>query len=283
VLSLWSGDGSAYEVAKVQPMKLAAMEGLYNGKCSCGLTAIGILNPNKQVNDTTENTFLAKIEIPSMLSILATRDSKGFVPGINDIVAGGYKTPDGTKALSVTDKMAMGKTAISALSAYQAAKKAGYQEGSALAYHVFKASADNIGYGYLSKPEDAVPNVPMTFYSFHLMVMLGGYFILFFLVMTFIAFKRDISKIRWMQWVSLWSIPLAYIAGMAGWIVAEVGRQPWTIQDMLPSNAAISRLATGSVKVTFFIFVIIFTVLLIAGIKILCKAINKGPQIEPEV
>ena len=65
---------------------------------------------------------------------------------------------------------------------------------------------------------------------------------------------------------------------LAGWIVAEVGRQPWAIQDLLPVNAAISRLETGSVQTTFFIFLIMFTVLLIAEIGIMLKAIKKGPE-----
>ena len=67
-------------------------------------------------------------------------------------------------------------------------------------------------------------------------------------------------------------------ASQAGWIVAEVGRQPWAIQDLLPVNAAISRLETGSVQTTFFIFLIMFTVLLIAEIGIMLKAIKKGPE-----
>ena len=76
----------------------------------------------------------------------------------------------------------------------------------------------------------------------------------------------------------MWSIPLAYIASQAGWIVAEMGRQPWTIQDLLPVNAAVSKLETGSVQTTFFIFLIMFTVLLIAEIGIMVKAIRKGPD-----
>lgn len=77
--------------------------------------------------------------------------------------------------------------------------------------------------------------------------------------------------------VALWTIPLGYIAGQAGWIVTEVGRQPWAILDMLPTSAAISRLDVSSVQVTFFIFLALFTVMLIAGIGIMVKAIKKGP------
>ena len=83
---------------------------------------------------------------------------------------------------------------------------------------------------------------------------------------------------RWLQRVALWTIPLAYIGSQAGWVVAEVGRQPWTIQDMLPVGAAISKLQTGSVQLTFFIFLLLFTVLLFPEIGIMLKAIKKGPE-----
>jgi cytochrome d ubiquinol oxidase subunit I len=72
---------------------------------------------------------------------------------------------------------------------------------------------------------------------------------------------------------------LAIIAGEAGWVVAEVGRQPWAIQDILPASAAISNLSTSSVQTTFFIFLILFTVLLVAELKIMINAIKKGPKI----
>jgi cytochrome d ubiquinol oxidase subunit I len=186
-------------------------------------------------------------------------------------------------AMSVADKIASGKTAMSALGAYQAAHKAQLPADAALAKHVFRANAGNMGYGYLKSPEQAVPNVPLTFYSFHVMIILGGYFILFFIITTVVAFQYDFTRKRWLQFVALWSIPLAYIAGMTGWMVAEVGRQPWCIQDMLPCNAAISKVDVGAVQTSFFIFVTIFTVLLIAAIGIMAKAIKKGPQIEPEV
>lgn len=83
---------------------------------------------------------------------------------------------------------------------------------------------------------------------------------------------------RWMHSIALLTIPLAYIAGQAGWVVAECGRQPWAIRDMLPTSAAISKLDVGSVQATFFIFLILFTVMLIAEIGIMVKAIKKGPE-----
>ena len=91
-------------------------------------------------------------------------------------------------------------------------------------------------------------------------------------------YKGKLEQARWMHWLGLASIPMVYAAGQAGWVVAEVGRQPWAIQDLLPVNAAVSQLSSSSVMVTFFLFLVTFTVLLIAEVKILCKAISTHKQ-----
>ena len=83
-----------------------------------------------------------------------------------------------------------------------------------------------------------------------------------------------------MQWVALLSIPLVYICGQAGWIVAEAGRQPWTIQDLLPVGVAVSSLSAAAVKTTFFIFLTVFALFLVIELSILVKAIAKGPEME---
>ena len=77
-----------------------------------------------------------------------------------------------------------------------------------------------------------------------------------------------------MMWIMLLALPLPYIAGQAGWIVSEVGRQPWTVQDMLPAMASISDISVNTVKTTFFIFAVLFTIMLIAEIKIIIKQIR---------
>lgn len=278
VLSAWTGDGSGYQVEQTQPMKLAAMEGYYEGQQGAGLVAIGMLNPEKKTYDDGQAPFLFRMEIPKMLSLLAERKMDAFVPGITDLLEGGYELKDGTKALSAEEKIERGKTAIAALAAYRDAKSAGNEEDAKIAAKTLKENVAYFGYGYIKDVNDLVPNVPLTFYAFRVMVMLGGYFILFFIVILFLVYKRDLSKMKWMHWVALLTIPLGYLAGQAGWVVAECGRQPWAIQDMLPVNAAISKLDVGSVQTTFFIFLVLFTIMLIAEIGILLKAIKKGPE-----
>ena len=92
--------------------------------------------------------------------------------------------------------------------------------------------------------------------------------------------KQRLAGMRWLQWTALLSIPLVYLAGQAGWVVAEVGRQPWTIEGLLPVKAAVSSVSAENVKTTFFLFVAIFTLFLIIELRILVRAIKKGPDKE---
>ncbi|MCI1648605.1 MAG: cytochrome ubiquinol oxidase subunit I [Bacteroides sp.] len=279
LLTAWTGDGSGYQVAQTQPMKLAAMEGYYQGQQSAGLVAIGILNPAKEKYNDGEEPFIAQIKIPHLLSLLAERKFDAFVPGIKDLIEGGYTLKDGSKALSAEEKIERGKTAIAALAAYRAAQSVGNELGKKQAAAVLEENIPYFGYGYIKDVHQLVPNVALTFYAFHVMVLLGFYFILFFIVVLYLAFKKELAKMKWLHWVAMLTIPLGYLASQAGWVVAECGRQPWAIQDMLPVNAAISKLNTGSVQTTFFIFLILFTVMLIAEVGIMLKAIKKGPDL----
>lgn len=81
---------------------------------------------------------------------------------------------------------------------------------------------------------------------------------------------------RWLLYVGIWTIPLVYIASQAGWVLAELGRQPWVIQDLMPTLAAVSKIDATSVQITFWLFAATFTTLLIAEIKIMLTQIKKG-------
>lgn len=275
-----TGDGSAYHVAQKQPMKLAAMEGLYEGKEGAGLVAVGMLNPERKNYNDEVDPYIFKIELPKLLSLLGYRDINAFVPGIVDIVDGGYTLPDGTTALSFQERRERGLKAIKALADYQVAKEEGRDADAANHETILRENYAHFGYGYLEAEEDMIPNIPLTFYSFHLMVMIGMYFILFFMVMLYFLYKKDMVSNRWLQYVALWSLPLAYLASQLGWVVAEVGRQPWTIQDILPVQAASSAISAQNVATTFILFAVLFTGLLIAEVTIMVKQIKKGPESE---
>ena len=254
-----SGDASGVHSAEFQPMKLAAAEGLEDG----GRRAPFSIVPG--------------VEIPGMLSILATHDIDGYVPGINDILRG-YTDNKGNVVPSVAEKMARGRKALDALATYRELKDE-YPDSAAVFRAVLDENVQYMGYGHLEKPEDVIPPVPVVFWAFRLMIGLGMLLALVMLINGWLAWKDKLEKRKWLLWIALLCIPLVYICGQCGWVVAEVGRQPWTIQGLLPVNVAISSLSAGAVKTTFFLFLAIFALFLVIEIRIMLGAIKKGPQI----
>lgn len=302
----FTGHISGQQVAKAQPMKLAAMEALYNGGTAQGLTAVAWLNPLEQPDYTNDSEAPLKIDMPYALSIMATDDPHGFVPGINDLL-NGYTTPDGHVEPSIDEKIVRGKQVITALSEYREAKKAGTsQEVLDAQLAILKENMPYFGYGYIKNKHDVVPSVPVNFWAFRIMVGMGIVFIVFFTVIILLTFKipyvsvitrrllatvgilpetetdsYNIARLpSWHYLLAIALVPLAYIASESGWLVAEFGRQPWTIQDMMPTWVAVSDLHSSSVMITFFIFLVLFTVLLGVEINILLKQIKKGPEYE---
>lgn len=292
LITAFTGDTSAYNVAQKQPMKLAAMEGLYDAGQTDkdGLTAdgkglplslFGILNPAKETPQDDKEAFLFNVSVPRVLSVLGTRNPSGYVPGINNILDGGYVKADGTTAIPVDSMMQRGRRAIMALNDYSKAKQAGDMEAALQHKSVIDENFPYFGYGYIQHKNDIVPPVGLTYYSFRIMVGLGMLFILLFLLAWLFSFKPEkFSKMRWFHMVAIVCMPLAWVASQSGWIVAEVGRQPWTIQDLLPVQAAVSKLEASSVMITFFVFLVLFSALLVAELNIMRKAIKKGPETE---
>jgi hypothetical protein len=209
---------------------------------------------------------------------MVTHAYKHFIHGgvgIRNLLEGGYTLPDGSVALSAEEKMQRGRKAIAALATYRTSKDESEKQ---TALEMLRANFAWFGYGYLTSPSQPVPSVPLTFYGFRIMVMLGGYFIALFAGMLLLG--RWIYRWKLALLVVVLTTPLAWLASQAGWVVAEVGRQPWAIQGLLPNVAAISRLDVGAVQTTFFIFLVLFTLLLVAELSIMGKAIAAGPEEE---
>ena len=268
-----SGDESAHEVALNQPTKLAAMEGLYNGHDRAGIVAIGQLNHEKEIGDD-KPAFLWDFEVPYALSFLGYHNTDAFVSGINDIVYGN----EAQGILSAKHKIEQGQVAIAALKAYKKAKKSGDEMKAAQELQRFRAHEKYFGYGYLKDEKEVIPPVALTFYSFHLMVGLGSWFLILFFFILYFAMVNKLDGKKMLLRLAVFSIPLGYIAGETGWIVAEVGRQPWAIQDMLPVGIATSQISTAAVQTTFWLFAIVFTGLLIAEIRIMTTQIKNGME-----
>ena len=283
LVTAFTGDRSGAIVARVQPMKLAAMEALYDGQQGAPLTAVGILRPEAQ--RTGGDAFYFRIDIPKMLSLMSFRSADAFVPGINDLVYGNEERG----ILSTAEKMSRGRHAIDQLGRYHEAREKGDEAAMHEVERLFDASTPEgaaflrdyyayFGYGYLRSPQETVPNVPLVFYSFRVMVGAGCFFILLCAVVWWLNRRDRLAGKRWLLRVMILSIPLAYLASQAGWIVAEVGRQPWTIQNLLPACVSGSHIAATPVAVTFFIFLALFTVLLAAELAIMLRQIKIGPN-----
>jgi cytochrome d ubiquinol oxidase subunit I len=268
-----SGDQAAYDDARFQPMKLAAMEALYQGGKPMGLVAVGLLNPDKKPGDDLP-TFRYALRFPYLLSLLANHRLDSFVPGIDDLL---YGNPE-QGILGVTDRMALGREAQNRLDLYRQARREGDGESAALHLAAFREVEDHLGFAYLKQAEEAVPHVPTLFYGFHIMVGLGFLFPLVFLLYLVLAFKDRLARQRWLLRFGLLLVPLGFLASQLGWVVTEMGRQPWAIQHILPVTVAQSNLAAGAVQTTFFVFLVLLTLLFIAELRIMLSQIRSGPE-----
>jgi len=281
LMAAYTGDESARTIAKVQPVKFASMEALYEGKTNAGLIAFGVLkNSDQKIGEKNQKEFAFKIEIPGLLSVLTSGDRDAYVPGIRDHLYGNQKQG----IISTAEKMESGKQARDILMSYKKAK----QENDTAQLSSIKAIFDSkdykenyfkyFGYSAVNKPEEVVPDVSGSFYSFHLMVMLGFLFILIFAVALFLLHKGTLAESKWFLWSAFLALPLPYIASELGWLLTEVGRQPWIIQDMMTVSKAVSQIKSGTVITTFILFAILFTGLLISEVSIMVKQIKTGPK-----
>ncbi len=255
-----TGDQSGVTMAREQPMKLAAAEGLQQGGTGAPFSIV------------------PGIEVPKALSILATHDPEGYVPGIQDLL-NGYTLPNGTQSPSAEEKINRGKKAIQAFGQYRQLRKTNPQAAQA-ALDTLNHHQAYMGYGYLQNKEQLVPPIELVYWSFRLMVGFGSFLFALLIVLGWMAYKQKLHNQRWLLALGVAAIPMVYVAGQAGWIVAEVGRQPWAIQDLLPVGVAVSQLSATNVMVTFFLFLVLFTLLLIAEVRIMCKAISSYKQNE---
>ena len=250
IATIFTGDTSAQDVTRTQPMKLAAMEGLNEGGKGAPFTLIGLTCTDPQLPSERMKTVKYGITIPKLLSFLGYHDFDAYVPGIQNIMDG-YTSEDGKVYPSIEQRMANGRLAIDALKTYKQAVKDKDDALASQSLQTLRANFRDFGYGYLNSPYDTIPPVPLVFYSFRLMVGLGMLFVLLFICSWWYAKKRKFEKFKFIPYLAIACVPLAYIASQCGWIVAEVGRQPWVVQNLMPTNVAITRIASGWVVTTF--------------------------------
>ena len=263
------GDESGYTVSENQKMKLAAIEGMWETEpAPAGLDLFGI-------PDAEHHHVDYEIKIPWVLGVIATRSFDQQIPGINDLVA------------RAQQRIRNGIVAYDALERFKADRNDA-QAAAQLREHV----AD-LGYALLLKrfvadPRTAdasaiaaaagytVPNVFTIFWSFRIMVACGFYFIGMFAVIFWYASHRDFGR-RWLLRITLWSLPLPWLAAELGWVIAENGRQPWAIDGVLPTFLAVSTVSGAQVVFTLAGFVLFYSSLLIVDIILMLKYVRIGP------
>ena len=265
------GDQSGFVSGQVQKVKLAAMEAHWESDPTPSpFTLFGF--PDQESQKTR-----AAIKIPWLGSILVTRSLNEPVPGIKELIA----EHDGRIRKGIT--------------AYGLLEKMRSGDSSAETARQFRAVQENLGYGLLLKrytprvvdaseaqiqqaARDTIPNVSVMFWSFRLMVGLGFYFLFLIALAFYYCARRVFEQKRWLLKFLLVSLPLPWIAIWAGWIVAEYGRQPWSIGNVLPTFLSASSLTTADLIGSLIGLTVLYTVLLAAELYLMVKFVRIGPS-----
>lgn len=264
------GDESGYTTGLNQEMKLAAIEAEWDTqKAPANFTLIGIPDLKSRHNKYA-------IEIPYALGLIATRSLTTPVPGIKELVERGR------------ERIKTGMIAYGALDRYRADKN----DLEALA--LFTKHQKDLGYGLLLKRHtptphratpaqieqaalDTIPNVTVLFFAFRIMVVCGMFFLAFFGLALWKTLRSQPLP-QWFLRLSLLALPLPWIASWSGWIVAEHGRQPWVIDEILPTYGAASSLPSSSVWMTLIGFIVFYSILACVDLFLMIKYARLGPE-----
>ena len=265
------GDESGYAVSENQKMKMAAIEAMWETEpAPASFTVFGI-------PDVEQRTTHFAVHVPWVMGLIGTRSLDKQIPGIAQLV-------DETK----------GKIGNGIL-AYDSMLVLRDDKNNAQAKAVLAAHDKDLGYALLLKrfvddprkasPEQiqqaansTIPNVPVLFWSFRIMVACGVYFILLFGYSFWLSTKRQLDTRRWYLKLALCSLPLPWVAAELGWIVAEYGRQPWAIEGILPTALGVSSVTAGQVWTSLGGFVLFYTALAIIDAVLMLKFARKGPD-----
>jgi cytochrome d ubiquinol oxidase subunit I len=266
------GDESGYSASHTQKMKLAAIEGMWETHdAPAPFTAIGF--PDQEARETHY-----AVEIPWAMGLIGTRSLTQEIPGINDLVA------------ESEERIRDGLIAYDALMTIRAEREA----TPPAVRDTFEAHSDNLGYAlllkqYVDDPRDAteaqikmaaddtVPGVAPLFWAFRIMVGLGFSFIA---VMAYFFYRASFKQMqfpRWSLYAAVAIIPTPWIAAELGWFVAEFGRQPWTVDGVLPTALSASHLSIADLLITLAGFLIFYSVLFVIEVSLMVKYIRKGP------
>jgi cytochrome d ubiquinol oxidase subunit I len=265
------GDESGYTAGEVQRAKLATIEAAWHTEpAPASLTLFGI------PNELTEQTEYA-IRIPFLLGLIATRSVDEKVIGISELREdNAQKIRLGIIAYTALEKLRNGDTSDATNAIFTEHK--GYL-GYALLLKKYALNITNATAAQINlAARDSIPQVAPMFWTFRIMVVAGLMILMLLLATFYFVVKRTIADKKWLLKIALYSIPLPWIAAEMGWIVAEYGRQPWTISGILPTRMSTSNLDVTSVYISLAGFVGFYTMLLIAELYLMFKYARLGPQ-----
>ena len=265
------GDESGYAANENQKMKLAAIEAMWETEAApADFTAFGI--PNQ---DDRENHY--EVRIPFMMGLIATRSFDQEITGIMDLVKRAeHRIRGGQIAYGALQRIRADKNDTEARAMFD---KHWQDLGHGLLLKRYRDDIGNATQEEIAKAAlDTVPRVAPLFWTFRIMAGLGFYLIAFFIAAFYFSCRNNFQDKPGFLKLALWSLPAPWIAIECGWFVAEYGRQPWAVDGVLPTFYAASGLALYEILLTLIGFTLLYTVLMVIEIKLMLKAINKGPD-----
>ncbi|MET0268483.1 MAG: cytochrome ubiquinol oxidase subunit I [Duganella sp.] len=273
------GDESGYQSSEHQKMKLAAIEAMWTTEpAPAAFTAVGF--PDQQARETHY-----ALHIPMVMGLIGTRSLTREIPGIAELV----QQAEGTirEGIVAYDALQTIRSVAPGAPMPPQAKALFEEKGQALGYALLlKRYVDDPRQATPQQirqaAEDTVPPVAPLFWSFRIMVGLGMFFIALTAIFFVLSVRHALDRHRWLLKLAVCAIPLPWVAAEAGWIVAELGRQPWVIEGVLPTAMAVSHLGVTTLLITIAGFAAIYTVLLVIEMKLMLKAIRKGPELSGE-
>ena len=265
------GDESGYEIGDVQKTKLAAIEAEWHTEpAPAAFTLFGLPNQAEQRTDYA-------VKIPYVMGIIATRSLDTQVTGIKDLIKQHeLRIRNGIKAYALLEKLRSGEKTPENLAAFNQHKQdLGY--GLLLKKYtpaVVDASEAQIKQAAL----DTIPNVATVFWSFRLMVASGFLMLGLFICAFWASARKNEEKKRWLLKWALYSLPLPWIAAQTGWLVAEHGRQPWSIAEVLPVHLSTSTISAADVWGSLLALLAFYSVLLVIEMYLMIKFARLGPS-----
>ncbi|WP_299668598.1 cytochrome ubiquinol oxidase subunit I [uncultured Psychromonas sp.] len=265
------GDESGYEVGDVQKVKLAAIESEWETHpAPAAFNLIGLPNQEEQRTDYA-------VKIPYALGIIATRSIDEEVTGLKDLMAEhDTRIRTGMVAYSLLEKIKSGEDTPENVEAFDQVKEdLGY--GLLLkrfAPNVVDATEEQIKMAV----DDSIPGVAPIFWSFRVMVGAGVAMLFIFLFAFYQSARNKLGENKLFHRICLYSLPLPWIAIEAGWFIAEYGRQPWAIAEILPTHMGASTVSTEQLWFSIISIASFYTVLLVVEVFLMLRFARLGPS-----